>query len=125
MVNRASLKNIKKELKTIRKDRSTSTDRIIKLSKRVTAAQSRVANSILGATMETAAELQSIGSALADIKQEALTRIGNVVASDDREKVQQEARDDLLQEILVVLEEALSPACFAEAREALEEFDDE
>ncbi len=119
------LKNIKKKLKAIQQDSSTSPDRIIKLSKSVTLAQSYVANALLGATMETAAELQSIGSALADIKQEALTRIGNAVASDDREKVQQEARDDLLQEILEVLEGALSPACFAEAQEALEVFDDE
>ncbi len=121
-----SLKNVKKELGTIRRDKSTNTDRIIKLSKNVTTIQARVAKAILGATMETAAELQSIGSALTDIKQEALTRIGNVVASDDREKVQQEARDDFLQDILVVLEEALSPSCFAEAREVLmEEFGDE
>lgn len=121
-----SLTNARKELRAIRKTKSANTDRIIQLSRSVTAAQSRVAKAILGATMETTAELQSIGSALADIKQEALTRIGNVVASDDREKVQQEARDDFLQEILVVLEEALSPDCFVEAQGVLmEEFGDE
>ena len=115
------LENTEKALKAIQKDESASTDRIIELSRSVTRIQSRVAKAILGATMETAAELQSISSALIDIKQEALTRIGNV----DREKVQQETRAAFLQEILVVLEDALSPGCFVEARAALmEEFDD-
>jgi len=76
--------------------------------------------------METAAELQAIGSAFADIKQEALSHVAGAAAAIDREKVQQEARDDLLQEIVSVLEGALSPGCFADAREALmEEFGEE
>ena len=116
------LESAEKELGLIRGDKSASTDRIIALSRSVTTIQSRVAKAILGATMETAAELQSISSALTDIKQEALTRIGNV----DREKVQQETRVAFLQEILVTLENALSPGCFIDARAALmKEFGDE
>jgi peptide subunit release factor 1 (eRF1) len=76
--------------------------------------------------METAAELQAIGSALTDIKQEALSHVAGAAASVDREKVQQETRDTFLQEVLKVLEEALSPSCYASARGALvEEFGEE
>ena len=83
--------------------------------------QSRIAKASLGAAMETAAELQAIGSALADIKQEALSHVGDAVAVLDREKLQLEARDELLQEILSLLEDALSPVCFADAQEAFME----
>ena len=78
------------------------------------------------APMETAAELQAISSALIDIKQEALFHVAGAAAHVDREKVQQEARDAFLQEVLKVLEEALSPSCYASARGALmEEFGEE
>ena len=71
--------------------------------------------------METAAELQAIGSALVDIKQEALLHVGSAATELGREKLQLEARDELLQEILSLLEDALSPVCFADAQEALME----
>ena len=69
--------------------------------------------------METAAQLQAIGSEFADIKQEALSHVANAASKVDREEVQQEAKDEFLEEILLVLENALSPGCFAEAREIL------
>lgn len=123
---KGNLSNAKKELKALQRTNFTDADRAIKLSKNVTTYQARVAKGLLGAPMETAAELQAISSALTDIKQEALSHVGGVAANVDREKVQQEARDEFLQEILNVLEEALSPGCYASAREALmEEFGEE
>ena len=116
---RSKLKAAKKELAALRKTDFADTDRVIKLTKIVTTSQSRVAQGTLGAADETAAELQAIGSAFADIKQEALSQIAVDSAAVDREKVQQEARNDLLLEILSLLEEALSPGCFEEAQEAL------
>jgi hypothetical protein len=73
----------------------------------------------LGADLETAAELQAIGSELVDIKQQALSHVGTASEQADREQIQQETRDEFLQEILLALEQALSPACYASAREAL------
>jgi Histidine kinase-, DNA gyrase B-, and HSP90-like ATPase len=121
-----TLSAVKKELKALQRTSFADTDRVIKLSKAVTTGQARVAKALLGAPMETAAELQAISSALTDIKQEALFHVGGAAANVDREKVQQEARDVFLQEILKVLEEALSPGCYASARGALmEEFGEE
>lgn len=123
---KSNLSTAKKELKALQRANFADADRVIKLSKNVTTYQSRVAKGLLGAPMETAAELQAISSALTDIKHEALSHVGTAAAAVDREKVQQEARDEFLQEVLNVLEEALSPGCFASAREALmDEFGEE
>ena len=118
-----NLQAAKKELNRLRKNKFADADPIIKLSRKVSTLQSKVAKGALGANMETAAELQAIGSALADIKTEALTQVGGAAAEIDREKIQQEARDDLLREIISLLENALSPGCFADAQEVImEEF---
>lgn len=114
-----NLDAMKKEMRLLRRANFSDADRLIKLSKSVTTYQARLAKGLLGAPMETAAELQAIGSALTDIKQEALSHVGGAAASVDREQVQQEARDEFLKEILNLLEEVLSPDCYATAREAL------
>ena len=116
---RKKLQAAKKELRALRKITFSNTDRVIKFTKSVTTSQTRVAQGALGAAMETAAELQAIGSAFADMKQEALSHVAGAALAVDREKVQQEARDDYLREILSLLEETLSPGCFEDAKEAL------
>ena len=115
------LRKAKKELTKLRKTDFADSDRVITLSRSVSTSQSRIAKAVLGAAMETAAELQAIGSALVDIKQEALSHIGGAAAALDREKLQQEARNEFLHDILSLLEDALSPVCFAAAKEALTE----
>ena len=115
------LRTAKRELTKLRKTEFADVDRVIKLSRSVTTSQSRIAKAALGAAMETAAELQAISSALVDIKQEALLHIGDATAARDREKLQLEARDEFLKEILSLLEDTLSPGCFAAAQEALTE----
>ena len=118
-----SLKVAKKEKEALRKSDYADTDRAIKLTRSVSISQKRIAKGMLGAAMDLAAEFQAIGSEFSDIKQEVLSHVGGAAAAVDREKVQQEARDDFLQEILSVLEDSLSPDCFADAQEALmEEF---
>ena len=74
---------------------------------------------MLGADMETAAELQAIGSAFSDIRQEALANVASAAYAVDREKVQEEARAEFLDEVLLLLEDVLSPGCFAEVQETL------
>ncbi len=113
------LKETNKELNVLRRTNFDNTDRVIKLSTRVTTLQKRVAKAMLGASMEAVGELQAIGSRLSDIKQEALSRVADAAASLDREQIQQEARDQLLSEILFTLEENMSTTCFAEAEEIL------
>ena len=116
---KANLAKVRKEFRTLKRGDFVDTDRVVALSKNVTTYQQRVAKGLLGAPPETAAELQAINSALTDVKTEALTHVGGAAAIVDRERVQQEARDAFLREILEVLEETLSPDCFSMATEAL------
>ena len=116
---KANLKKSKQELTRLRKGEFSNTDGVIALSKRVTTYLDRIAQGVLGADMETAAQLQAIGSAFTDIRQEALSHVASAASTVDREKVQQEARDEFLEEILLLLEDVLSPGCFTEVREAI------
>ena len=121
-----NLRTVKRDLTILRRGKFTDTDSVIKLSRKVATLQSRIAKASLGAGMETAAELQAIGSTLSDIKQEALSHVGGTGTAVDREKLQLEARGELLREIVSLLEDALSPGCFADAHEALmEEYGEE
>ena len=70
-VIRAKLQSAKKERKTLHKSNFADTDKVIKLSTNVTSHLKKVAKGALGADLETAAELQAIGSELVDIKQQA------------------------------------------------------
>ena len=114
-----SLNGARRELGRLRRASFEDTDKAIALSKRVTTFQSRVAKATLGADIEAAAKLQALGSAFTDIKQEALSNIGEAAAAVDREKIQHEAREELLREIRLALEDTLSPRCYAEAEEVL------
>ena len=114
-----NLKKSKQELARLKKGNFSNTDRVIALTKRVTTYLDRIAQGVLGADMETAAQLQAIGSAFTDIRQEALSHVASSVSAIDREKVQQETRDEFLEEILVLLEDVLSPGCYAEVRDAI------
>ena len=116
---RKNLKKARSDLRSLEKDDFSDTDAVIALSKRVTTYQGRVGKATLGASMEVAAELQAIGSGFSDIKQVALSKVGNAAAEIDRERVQQEAREELLNEIMDLLEDSLSPGCFDEVRAAL------
>ena len=109
----------RKELNALRRSKFEDTDRVVKLSTRVTTSQNRVAKAVLGASMETIAELQAISAKLSDIKQEALAQVATAAVSLDREQIQQETRDELLREILLILEENLSTTCFSEAEDIL------
>ena len=70
---KSNLDKSKRDLAKVKRGDFLDTNAIIALSKRVTTYQSRVGQAIVGSDMEAAAQLQAIGSALADIRQEALS----------------------------------------------------
>ena len=122
---RKNLQTVKRDLGKLRKANFADVNRVITLSKRITTYQKRIAKVLLGAGLETAAELQAISSELSDIKQMVLIQITGDTYTFDREQVQQEAQEEILKDILVALEDNLSPHCYSEARAALlEEFGD-
>ena len=122
---RKNLQAVKRDLGKLRKSKFADVNRVITLSKTITTYQKRIAKASFDAGLETAAELQAISSELSDIKQMVLIQITGDTHTFDKEQVQQEAQEDMLKDILVALEDNLSPHCYSEARAALlEEFGD-
>jgi hypothetical protein len=117
---RGKLQDARKDLRGLQRASFSNTDNVLKLSNTVTKSLKKVAKGMLGADMETASELQAISSEFVDIKQTALSHVAQSAGA-DRETIQQEARDEMLREIVSLLEGALSPGCFTKAREALED----
>ena len=118
-VLKSNLDKAKRDLGKLRRAGFSDTNAVISLSKRVTTYQKRVGQGMLGADMETAAQLQAIGSGFADIRQEALSHVATIAHAADREKIQDEAREEFLDEVLLLLEDVLSPECYAEVQETL------
>lgn len=121
---KSDLTKMRRSAAKLRRQGFPSTDKSIDFSKSVTKVQRRVATALAGATFDVSTELEAIRSELDDLKHEALVHIGGLEIARDREAIQQEARSDMLREILVLLEARLSPDCFASARSALlDEYD--
>ncbi len=114
---RENLEKVKKNIRLLKKSDFKDSDAAIKLSTDITKYQKQIAKGSQGADLPTLAEFQAIGAELVDIKREALARVGTAVVDLDRERVQQEARDEILREIMVLREEQLSPGCYSEVRE--------
>ena len=116
---KANVKDAKKKFTALRRSDFSDVDIGIAFSKSITTIQRRVAKALLDSTVEAAGQLNVLSSELADMKRETLSHLGAAALSDDREKLEQEAREEMLNEILVLLEDNLSPTCFTEAREIL------
>ena len=94
---------------------------MLRLSVNITTWASLVDKASVDADRATLAKLKGIGAELADIKSECLKRIGTVAPEPDIEKVRQDARDELIRELMAVFEESLNPRCMSEVRTILRE----
>lgn len=106
-------------IKRLRRASFSNTDKAIDFSSSITTAQRRVAKALQAATFDGAVELHAIASELDDLKRETLSHIGTAELQRDREAIQGETRTEMLEDILVLLGDKLSPGCFASAREIL------
>ena len=116
---KANVVDVKKKFTPLRRSNFANVDRSIAFSKSITTVQRRIAKALVDSTVEAAGQLNVLGSELADMKRETLSSLGASVPTLDREKLEQEARDEMLDEILALLEDNLTPTCFTEAREIL------
>lgn len=119
---RETLKKLRDELRKLKKSKFSDVDKTVAFSRSIATNQNRVAKAMEAADMATSAALAGIGSEYADMKIEALRHVGNAAETVDREKVENDARDELIQEIMAILEEQLSPKCMAEVRELLSDY---
>ena len=116
---RTATENAKRRFDTLRVDGFSDLDGTIGLSKSITTVQRRVERALRDATLDATGSLNVIGSELLDMKQEAISQLGGDAFGEDRERLQQETREEMLGEILFLFESKLPPPCFTRAREAL------
>ena len=119
------LKKTGADFRKLKKAKFGDVDKTVALIRTITTRQKRVAKASEAAEMATVAALTAIGAEYTDMKIEALRHVGDAAATLDREKVETEARDALMAEIMEVLDEQLSPKCLTEVRELLADFLDE
>jgi len=115
------LEQVRKEVSVLRKTGFKNIDRAIKLSNSITTWTGLVDKASVEADRATLAKLKRIGGELADIKSECLKRIGSVAPEPDVEKLRQDARDELVRELMAVFEGLLNPRCMSEVRTILRE----
>lgn len=119
------LKKTSADFRKLKKAKFADVDKTVALIRTITTRQKRVAKASEAAEMATVAALTAIGAEYIDMKIEALRHVGDAAATLDREKVEVEAREALMAEIMELLDEQLSPKCLAEVRELLADFLDE
>lgn len=119
------LKKIRDEFRKVKKANFGNVDRTVALSRSITARQKKIAKASEAADLATSAALVAIGNELSDLKLEALKHVGEAAAELDREKVELEAKEALMTEILAILDDQLSPECIGEVRDLLADYIDE
>jgi hypothetical protein len=96
-------------------------DRAINFSAEVTKLQGDIAKATRNADTPALAELQHLGSRLADIKSVAVAKIAGTVAAMDTEAVEAEARERLLSELMTLFEDHLEAPCLSAVRNLLKQ----
>lgn len=119
---REGLKKMRDDFRKLKKAKFNDVDKTVALTRAITTKQRKVAKASEAADLPTGAALAAIGTEYADMKLEALRHVGTAAAELDRERVETEARDALMAEIMQILEEQLSPKCLFDVRELLADY---
>jgi hypothetical protein len=109
----------REEIKRLRQMQFRNIDQVVTISADITKIQKRIAKAAKEADLPTATTLQALGAELVDIKMEAMKNIGVSESQTDVERVQHEARDELVKELITLFESELSPSCAVAARNLL------
>ncbi|MGK9166719.1 ATP-binding protein [Inquilinus limosus] len=109
------------ELESLRRNNFRNTDKTLTLSADVTKLQKEVARASRNADPEAQAALQHLSFQLVDMKTEAVSRVAAATPSIDRESVEQEARQELLAELMSLFEDRLPAPCLAAVRNLIRE----
>lgn len=119
------LKKVREDFRKLKKAKFNNVDRTVALTRAISTRQRKVAKAFEAADLATSAALAAIGTEYADMKLEALRHVGEAAAELDRERIETDARDAQISEIMAILEEQLSPECLVEVRELLVDYIDE
>lgn len=108
-----------KQIGTLRRVEFRDSDRTLTFSADVTKLQGEVARATRNADPATQAALQYVASQLTDVKAEAVAKIAPQSGKADRETIEQEARLELLDELMTLLEDRLEAPCLAAVRKVV------
>lgn len=107
------------DLEQLKRTGFKNVDKVLELSVAVTKIQKKIAAASKNADLSILADLQALSSELIDIKSEA---VGAIKQPDpvDLDAAQQDARDELLLQLLILFENELQPGCFIAVRNLLQ-----
>ncbi|TIP18414.1 ATP-binding protein [Mesorhizobium sp.] len=105
------------EVESLRRNDFRNGDKTLIISAQVTKLQGEVGRAAKNADAATLTSLQAIGSRLVDMKTEAMGKLPGTTVDVDRDKIENEARDALLGELMGLFEQNLSLQCLTNVRE--------
>ena len=118
-VQKRNLEKAKKEYRILENSGFQDRDRTLRFSASITTYQKKIARGSVTADLESLAMYQAISGELTDLKNQALAQANLGREAVDVEGLRLDARDELLREIIVILEDGLLPSCFVKAKELI------
>lgn len=104
------------DFESLRRNDFKNSDRTLKVSADMTKLHSEVSRASRNADAATLSSLQSLGARLLDMKTEAVGRLAPPTSEIDTDKIENEARDALLGELMAVFEQHLELPCLTSVR---------
>lgn len=109
----------REEMERLRKADFKTVDKVVTVSAEITKILKQIDKAAKNADLPTAATLHALGSELTDMKAEAMRAIGIAGQPQDLERVEHDAREALLEELVLVTERELPTACAVAIRNLL------
>ena len=107
------------EIESLRRNEFKNSDKTLTVSARVTELQAEVGRAARNADAATLSSLQALGSQLLDLKAEAMAKLAGSAAQVDTDRIENEARDALLAELMALFEQHLGLPCLSSVREII------
>ncbi|MBE0616228.1 MAG: ATP-binding protein [Burkholderiales bacterium] len=114
------VRKLETEHKKLSNAGNANIDEFIHLSSSTTKVHRLIARAMKTEEAQALAQLRSLENRVTDIKTKAVKQIG-AVSKYDVEEIQQEAKDELLDEVIAVLKEELDPKTFSKVARILNE----
>lgn len=105
------------EVEALRRNDFKNADKTLTVSARVTQLQQEVGRAARNADAATLSSLQALGSQLLDLKTETMGKLAVPASEVDTDRIENEARDALLAELMVLFEQHLALPCLSSVRD--------
>ena len=105
------------EIESLRRNNFKNADKTITVSAQVTKLQAEVGRAARNADAATLTSLQALGSQLLDLKTETMGKLAAPANEVDTDRIENEARDALLAELMVLFEQHLALPCLSSVRD--------